>query len=207
MENNNRYRALLGTGLLAAMAASLCCILPMIALLLGASGFVSAASWIAPLRPYLSILSILTLAIAWYRKLWATKPHCATQACTRPTQQPSFWQSKKFLFLATLCSLSMLVLPYSGYWLSFSPTSQPATLLASDTIQEAKFVVEELTCISCETRLKQAINQLPGILSIHINRPAKTIQIQFDRSQTNLAQLEKAIQTTGYATRLINNKE
>jgi mercuric ion transport protein len=56
-------------GLLAAVAASLCCITPVLAFLGGASGLASSFSWIEPYRPYLIGLTIAVFAFAWYQKL------------------------------------------------------------------------------------------------------------------------------------------
>lgn len=58
-----------GAGVFAAIAASLCCITPVIALLAGSSSIVANFSWIEPARPYLVSLSIVVLAFAWYFKL------------------------------------------------------------------------------------------------------------------------------------------
>ena len=60
---------LIGTGLLTAIAASLCCITPVLALIAGTSGLASTFSWLEPFRPYFIGLTILVLAFAWYQKL------------------------------------------------------------------------------------------------------------------------------------------
>ena len=49
----------LGTGLLAAIASSLCCIAPLLALLGGVAGTASTFSWIEPARPFLIGISVI----------------------------------------------------------------------------------------------------------------------------------------------------
>jgi mercuric ion transport protein len=66
MKSDNK---LIGTGLLTAITASLCCITPVLALIAGTSGIASTFSWIEPFRPYLIGLTILVLGFAWYQKL------------------------------------------------------------------------------------------------------------------------------------------
>ena len=66
MKTDNK---LIGTGLLTAIAASLCCITPVLALIAGTSGLASTFSWLEPFRPYFIGLTILVLAFAWYQKL------------------------------------------------------------------------------------------------------------------------------------------
>ena len=49
------------TGLFAAVAASSCCIPPVIALIAGFGGNASALSWMEPFRPYLIGLAIVAI--------------------------------------------------------------------------------------------------------------------------------------------------
>ncbi|HEX5111976.1 MAG TPA: mercuric transporter MerT family protein, partial [Saprospiraceae bacterium] len=76
-----------GVGLLTALLASSCCIIPFIAFIAGSSGMASAFSWIAPIRPYLIALSIGVLSFAWYQKLRKNK---AAVDCCGNVQQPPF---------------------------------------------------------------------------------------------------------------------
>ena len=62
-------KKLIGAGLLTAIAASLCCITPVLALVAGTSGLASTFSWLEPFRPYFIGLTILVLGFAWYQKL------------------------------------------------------------------------------------------------------------------------------------------
>ena len=48
-------------GVLAAVAASLCCIAPVLALLAGTTGVAATFSWLEPFRPYLIGFTILIL--------------------------------------------------------------------------------------------------------------------------------------------------
>jgi len=92
-------KGILGAGLLTAFAASLCCITPLLALFSGSTGIASAFSWMEPYRPYLIGLTIAVLAFAWYQKLipnaFGTKKEAIDCACEE--DNPSFWQSKRFL--------------------------------------------------------------------------------------------------------------
>jgi mercuric ion transport protein len=69
MSENKTSGKLIGTGLLSAIAASLCCITPVIALIAGTSGIAASFSWIEPARPFLIGLTGVVLGFAWYQKL------------------------------------------------------------------------------------------------------------------------------------------
>lgn len=75
MKTDNK---LIGTGLLTAIAASLCCITPVLAIIAGTSGLASTFSWLEPFRPYFIGLTILVLAFAWYQKLKPQRKLTAT---------------------------------------------------------------------------------------------------------------------------------
>jgi mercuric ion transport protein len=202
----NRYLVLIGSAIVAAMSTSLCCILPMIALVLGASGFAFYLGWMEPLRPYLAALSLVTLAIAWYRKLRHTgQTHCTTQGCSHAPEKLSFWESKKFLGIATFFSLSMLVFYYANSYLFPSDFKDNSYTIAGKDIREVTFIVPAMRCNSCEKSLYQAINQVPGVISVNINQIDKAIYIQFDNQKAPLDQLEDAINSIGYDIGSVKN--
>ena len=60
---------LISAGLLTAIASSLCCITPVLAIVAGSSGLASTFSWLEPFRPYFIGMTILVLGFAWYQKL------------------------------------------------------------------------------------------------------------------------------------------
>ena len=94
-------KALMCTGVLTAIAASLCCITPVLALVAGSSGIASSFSWMEPARPYLIGFTVLVLGFAWYQKL---KPRTAEEIeCDcEEDEKPSFWQSRNFLGIVTV---------------------------------------------------------------------------------------------------------
>ena len=96
MKSDNK---LIGTGLLTAITASLCCITPVLALIAGTSGIASTFSWIEPFRPYLIGLTILVLGFAWYQML---KPKKEIDCECETDEKPKFTQSKTFLGIITV---------------------------------------------------------------------------------------------------------
>ena len=119
---------LIGTGLLTAITASLCCITPVLALVAGTSGIASTFSWIEPFRPYLIGLTILVLGFAWYQKL---KPRKEIDCECETDNKPKFMQSKTFLGIVTAFAFVMLAFPYySGI---FYPNSEKQTIIVDKT--------------------------------------------------------------------------
>src|SRR3990172_5315672 len=104
---------LIGAGILSAIAASLCCITPVLALIAGSSGIAATFSWLEPARPYLIVVTVLVLGFAWYQKL---KPKKAEIECDCETdEKPSFLQSKRFLSIVTVLAALLLAFPYYSH--------------------------------------------------------------------------------------------
>lgn len=182
-------------GLLAAVAASLCCITPVLALLGGASGFASSFSWIEPFRPYLIGLTVLVFAFAWYQKLKQQKQvDCDCEA----ENKKSFWQSKSFLGIVTVVAASLIAFPY--YAKTFYPKPQEINFVVVDktNIQQAVFKIKGMTCESCTQHVNSEISKVKGIISFQTSYENANSTVKFDNSKTSIDSIAAAINSTGY---------
>lgn len=87
-------RSALATGLLAAVGASVCCVLPLVLVTVGIGGaWVSSLTVLAPLQPFFVLLTVVSFALA-YRRLYRTEcaadKACAASAAQR-RQRAIFW--------------------------------------------------------------------------------------------------------------------
>lgn len=186
-------KGLVGAGILSAIAASLCCITPVLALIAGSSGIASAFSWLEPARPYLIGISVLVLGFAWYQKL---KPKKEVE-CDCEDEKPSFLQSKQFLGIVTVFAALMLAFPYYSH-IFYPKTEAKVIVVESNNIAEANFDIEGMTCSGCEKHIKNAVAQLSGFISAEANHETGKATVKFDKSKTSLEQLVSAINETGY---------
>jgi len=194
-------KKLIGAGLLTAIASSLCCITPVLALLSGTSGIASTFSWLEPFRPYLIGFTILVLGFAWYQKL---KPKKEIDCNCETDEKPSFIQSKLFLGVVTVLAIVMTAFPY--YSSVFYPKSEKKIIVVDKTnIQTINLEIKGMTCTSCEEHINHSVNQLNGIVKIKSSYENGNAEIEFDNSKTTLEEIEKAVNSTGYS--VINTKE
>jgi len=182
------------TSILTAITASLCCITPVLALIAGTSGVASTFSWIEPFRPYLIGLTILVLLFAWYQKL---KPEKEIDCECETDKKPKFIQSKTFLGVVTVFAIVMLAFPY--YSSMFYPNSEKQIVVVDKSnIKTTEYKISGMTCAGCEEHVNHEVNKLSGIVSSKASYESGNAIIEFDKTKTNEAEIEKAINSTGY---------
>ncbi len=191
MKSENKFA---GLGLLTAISASLCCITPVLALLAGTSGLASTFSWLDPLRPYLIGLTVVVLGFAWYQKL---KPQKQNDCNCDTAEKIPFIQTKKFLGIVTVFAGLMLAFPM--YTHIFFPQSVNETIVIDQSnVLTAEFKINGMTCSGCEEHVNHEVNKLTGIIKTTVSYENGNAIIEFDQTEMNIDEIERAIEKTGY---------
>ena len=186
-----------GAGVLTAIAASLCCITPVIALLAGSSSIAANFSWIEPARPYLIGLSIVVLAFAWYMKLKPVKTKDMDCNC-ETTKKASFLQSKTFLGIVTVFAILMMAFPSYAKIFYPNPKVQAVTVAVLDNKQQVKFTIQGMTCAGCEEHVNNELSKVNGVLSYKTSYATRSSLVTFDKTKVDEKTIEVAINKTGY---------
>lgn len=198
--NSNRSKGMAATGIIAALAASSCCIPPLIAAVAGIGGIAGSMSWMEPLRPYFIGLAVVAIGYAWYNH-YKPKPE---DDCGCDIEKPKFYQTKGYLVGMTLFASLAILFPY--YSTIFYPSSDKKEVVinhASD-IQSITFEIEGMTCGGCEAHVENDVNKLPGIIKINASYEDANAKVAFDQTKVNLATIEDAINGTGYIVKSKN---
>lgn len=186
-----------GAGVLSAIAASLCCITPFIALLAGSSSIAANFSWIEPARPYLMVLSIAVLTFAWYLKLKPAPTKDLDCNCDE-TRKASFFQSKFFLTIVTVFALLMITFPLYAKMFYPKPKLQSTTTAIVNNKQQVKFTIQGMSCESCEAEVNNEIAKVNGVLAYETSYASRISMVTFDKSKVDVKAIETAISKTGY---------
>ena len=144
-------KASLGGSIVAAVSASLCCLGPIIAVSIGASGF-AAASAFARWRPLFLVLTFALLGLAWF--LSYSKPKTSPEDSSACPATPASRWNKLVLFLATAVVLLFAVFPY---------LSSAALRLRSNPGQQSnvtdrvvlKVCIPSMDCAACAATQKK----------------------------------------------------
>jgi len=192
-----RRSFIFGGSLVAAVAASLCCILPVLATVTGA-GAIAAGAVFDRWRPYLLGLTGLLLAggffLAWldHQKACAPGSLCATKPMGR-------WNSIALGILATSV-VALAAFPYYSGAVARLVVRQPgpAPAVASADLSTVAFQVPDMDCPACAVALSAAFRKLPGVVDAKLDVDSRKAVVTFDRSEENVAALKRVITDAGF---------
>jgi copper chaperone CopZ len=195
--SGGRRSFIFGGSLIAAVAASLCCIMPVLATVTGA-GAIAAGAVFDRWRPYLLDLTGLLVAggfiLAWHDRKKACAPGslCATKPMGR-------WNSIALGILATSVA-ALAAFPYYSGAVARLVVRQPsqAPAVASANLSTVAFQVPDMDCPACAVALSAAFLKLPGVVDAKLDVDSRKAVVTFDRSAGNVAALKKVITDAGF---------
>ena len=202
MKRQSRSGKWAGASILSAIAASLCCITPLLAVISGASGAASTFSWMEPFRPYLIAITIVVLGFAWFQVLKPKSKEEMDCNCEEDSKVP-FMQSKKFLGLVTVFSFLMLIFPYYSH-VFYPKNNKEVVIIDKENVSLKEFKIVGMTCTGCEEHVNHKVNELDGIINVNTSYKQGNTVIEYDNSKTNETEIIDAINSTGYQATLNN---
>lgn len=203
---SSRPDRLLGAGILSAIAASVCCITPPLALISGVSGMASAFSWMEPARPFLIGFTLAMLGFVWYQRLRSERTEAVDCACEH-NERSGIMGSKKFLGLVTVFAALMLAFPYYSHIFYPVPEAESSGFFQVSESQRVTYEVQGMTCGGCEAHIQSAVNGLEGVISVKASHAEGTATVEFDPTRVSKSSMTEAINATGYHVRGIRNQE
>jgi len=194
-------KLLSGGGVITALLASLCCIAPVLAVLVGLGGIATTFSFLEPLRPYLIGLTVIVLGYAFYKAYKPKKNNDIECAC-EPDEKPKFINSKKFLWMITAVSSLLITFPY--YSNVLFPANDNEAVVQSNNIVKVKLNIEGMSCTSCEESVNFALKSETGDTSVTSSYKSGTAYVEYDHTKINPEQLKKSVdEKVGYKVKNI----
>ncbi len=184
-------------GLVAAVAASSCCILPLV---LGAAsaGTLAIGAALTPYRPYLIGLTLLMLAAAFYCTYHPRKTGRGTDGCATVKSAPVPRFSRAFLGAITVITLGVMIYPdFAAHALESAQVAVPP-VPSVPSAQTAIFTLGDLTCPECSISIVKALKGTPGVLDASVNFAAKYASVRYDSRRISISELRKVIEQTGF---------
>ena len=186
----------LGGALLAALAASVCCIGPLVLLALGVGGaWASSLRVVEPYRPIFIVVTLAFLGFAFYRayRTPATAACSADGSCVVPR---SHRLNRIALWVMTPIILALVAFPYIAPHLLAGQTVQKGGN-AMNT-QEAVLTIENMTCGSCAAAARQSLVRLDGVKDANVTVDPPQAVVTYDPTKISPDALAKATAAAGY---------
>lgn len=195
MKTTSSKNGLMGA-FLAAAAASICCIGPLIVIGFGVGGaWASGFSFFEPIRPYLLVLTAGLLGYSFYRIYWKAKTEeCEPGAvCADPRTTKI---NKISLWTVTILVILMFSVPYIAPSLYASETG------STGTGKSIQLDVSGMTCTSCEHSFEALLTSMDGVSDVKANYENGSAVLKYDSTKVSLDKVLSESTKIGYKSTL-----
>lgn len=178
-------------GIFSAFLASVCCLGPVVLILLGL-GSLGLGAVLGRYHWFLLLAAAGILAYAWraYRK---ERRQCEAAHCRMAQGPVTKW---------TLIVASVFVAGFLGLNLATYASQQypqwSSTQSAKGPLAQVMLPVEGMTCFTCELAVESGLKKLPGVVDSDARVREKTAHVRYDPSRVKVEDLIEAINRTGY---------
>jgi len=175
-------------GVFAGIAASLCCVGPLLSLTLGLGSF-AASAWFAQWRPVLLGVTFGLLGLAWYLTYRRPKADCADGSCARPPGKAA----RLSLWLGTLVALAAAIypsLPAANHQINAEAVSAGDARLS--------VLIPSMDCPPCAAGIEASLSRAPGVKQAAVDYDTKAAVLIYDPAVTNRDQLLALIDASGF---------
>jgi copper chaperone CopZ len=194
-------RVAVGGAIVAAFAASACCVGPALLALVGISGIGFAAA----LEPYRLLLLVATgalLAVGFYvsyrtpRSAARDRGSVDACGCERPRVARS---GRWMLWGGTVLAVAFAAYPYVTSAFAHSSATGAA---ATNGTAVARLHVGGMTCRACSSHLTDALAGLPGVVRAEVSYDDALAVVTYDPSKTKPQAFVELITRSGYQARV-----
>ena len=206
----NEKRLAVGGAVAAAIAASLCCVGPVLFALLGLGAF-GAASLFEAARPYLLAAAVLLLTFGFYWVYFRKQPACAPgESCaTKPVNRVG----RVGLWIALVVVIAFALAPYYIGHVASALSRRPAPAATTPTtnqdvpvtshatqnsVEKVTVKIDGMSCTACEVPVRDALARTPGVRVADVSYQRGDARVEYDPQKANVEQIKRAINSTGY---------
>ena len=196
-EEKNKTRFALTGAIIAAVTASLCCILPLIAAVIGFTGF-AASRFFEHWRPYLLAVTFILLAAGFY--LAYRRPREACEVGSVCERTPIGRWNRPALWVVALLVVVLAAFPHYSGWVAraVTKTNRPAEVLAQSSQAHAVLKIDGMFCSSCAVLLGKNLAQIPGVRRAEVSFENKQATLDYDPLKVDISRFAKSITDAGY---------
>ena len=178
----------------AAIAASVCCVGPLVLVALGIGGaWISKLTVLEPLRPLFIVMTLGFLALGFYRAYRRPKDEQACGeggSCVVPGSRRL---NRLALWIGTPVLLGLLAIPYLAP--RFFP--QPMAMNSGDAMRVV-LTVENMSCSSCPVTVRKSLMRVDGVKDVQVTIDPPRAVVLYDAAKVPIEALTAATTKAGY---------
>jgi len=181
----------------AAVAASVCCTIPLLLVAVGAGGaWIGTLTAMEPFRPFFIALALGALGYAGYRE-WRTSrgPDCDCEVSLSGKLRRSL------LFVGLIAVVGLIASP----WIIRGADSVDVAGLSvaqEVVVQEVVLEVEGMTCVSCNVTVRKALTNLEGVHGARVTFEPPQAVVVYNPTLVSPADMTQATARIGYPSTL-----
>lgn len=216
-----KEKTVLGGAIVAGFAASLCCIAPLIFVVLG-FGTLGMAAIFEPARPYLMGGAVILLALGYYWTYFRGERAAECKPGQECETRPAGRASRIGLWVATFAVILFALTPYITAAITNRVTRKEPVFVGSGedccirnkgaatnegastekplpaNTKQVTFAVTGMTCTSCEPAIRLALEKTPGVARADVSYQRGDAVVDYDPAVTSPEKLRDVINGTGY---------
>lgn len=199
MREKKRRTALALVGAtLSAPAASLCCIVPFAAALLGLAGF-GVSSLMAAWRPYLLAITFSLLGAGFYLAYRPQPEQACASGAECKTSRARPW-NKWAVWMTAVLVITFSVFPYYGGHLLQAVIRKPAPAVATERNANTRLVlkIQGMDCQACALGLQQRLSRMAGVNQADVNFRTAQAVVQYNPHTVGRNEIVHAITDEGF---------
>lgn len=189
-----RRTGLFISSIFAAVAASLCCILPLVAAVTGFGTLAAVAHW-ESYRPALLAVTAVLFASGLLLVYRDSRTKCSPEgACTNGSSRANLWS---LLCIAGLV-IGVATFPYFSSTAVLAMNAEKAKEDGKGAAITKTLSVSGMTCPACANGLEASFRNLPGVKEAKVDYNAKRATVTYDPTKQTLDAIKKLITDSGY---------
>jgi len=178
-------------GILSAVVASLCCVTPLVLVVLGL-GSLGVGALLGRFHWWFLATAVGLLALAW-AGYFREQQCCQMGQCTRGQGNAMRWRLLiPSVVVGTFVGLNLYT--YASQHRSAS-NSNP---VAKDAFVQTVIPVEGMTCLTCELTIETSLKHVPGVQSADARVTEQNVYVSYDPTQMSVQELVSHINRVGY---------
>ncbi|MBI3319993.1 MAG: heavy-metal-associated domain-containing protein [Candidatus Omnitrophica bacterium] len=176
-------------GLFAALMASVCCVTPLVLVLLGLGGL-GIGAVLGRFHWWFLFAAIVLLTADW-RAYFRERGRCRATGCTMSHQKAT---------QTVLGTASIIVAAFVGLNLYTYAGQQTAPLHQPANSKLASIVlpVEGMTCLTCELTIESSLKKLPGVEDVDARVATQSVWVRYNPARATKVDLINTISGAGY---------